>query len=107
MTLLSVFSLCFGSVICKHYGMLLTDCCPVREERAFLMVSLVPNTNSKTVGVFIYCSYYLQNIPTFSQLDVEFVDKGMVTMCSFRPEISLHFFFLEPRCRWPRESPVF
>lgn len=77
MTLLSMFSLYFGSVICKYYGMLLTDCCPVREERAFLMVSLVPNTNSKTVHVFIYRSYYLQNIPTFTQLDVVFVDKGM------------------------------
>lgn len=61
-----VFWISNMQMLCHAFTRLL----PSKERRGFL-------NGCKAVDVFIYSSYYLQNIPTFAQLGVVFVDKGM------------------------------
>lgn len=83
-------------MLCHAFTRLL----PSKERRGFL-------NGCKAVDVFIYCSYYLQNIPTFAQLGVVFVDKGMGDHVLPQTWDWFGFFYLELRCRSGQERALY
>lgn len=83
-------------MLCHAFTRLL----PSKERRGFL-------NGCKAVVVFIYSSYYLQNIPTFAQLGVVFVDKGMDDHVLPQTWDRFGFFYLELRCRSGQERALY